>query len=289
MKTTVFIGSIVLIGAVSAAHAAPKNTPEFFKKITKAPKAITVEETSEGEVPGSATEPTNQVVESYPAPGVDPSPTPSPSPAPITSSTLVPVSPSVPGETALRWLMNGNVRYVKNRFRADGRSAKDRERLLTAERPHAIVLAASDSRVPPEIIFDQMLGEIHVVRVLGPSLDSSVIASIEAALTESGPQLLVVLGHTHSPLISKALKAGEGESAGSELIDRVIADIRSRLAIADKENAGADYAIAAALNADGIARELPKRSEIIRKKIEDKTLLIKSALYRLNTGEVTFY
>lgn len=266
--------SLVLICSV-VAWAAPQATPEVFTKITKAPKELEPEATIE-----EVTESTTPVVESFPAPGVEPSPTPSPAPATTAAS-------GVPAEQALRWLMNGNVRYVKNRFRADGRSAKDRERVLTAATPHAIILAGADSRVPPEIIFDQMLGEIVVVRVLGPSLDSSVIASIESALAESAPQLLVVLGHTHSQIIGKALK--EGESGGSESIDRVIADIRSRLKTAEKENVTPEFAIAAALNADGIARELSSRSEIIRKKVEAKELLIKSALYRLNTGEVTFY
>lgn len=285
MKTSSIV-SLVLVCSV-AAWAAPQATPEVFTKITKAPKELEPEATIE-----EAPESTTPVVESFPAPGLEPSPTPSPTPA--TTPTVAPTvsnasaSSGVPAEQALKWLTNGNIRYVKNRFRADGRSAKDRERVLAAATPHAIILAGADSRVPPEIIFDQMLGEIVVVRVLGPSLDSSVIASIESALLESGPRLLVVLGHTHSPVIGKALKETE-ESGGSESIDRVIADLRSRLKTAEKENISPDFAIAAALNADGIARELPNRSEIIRKKVEAKELLIKSALYRLNTGEVTFY
>lgn len=292
MKTTLSIVSIVVSFAVPA-MAARQVSPEVFKKITTAPKSITLEKTYSEAV----LEPTNEVVESFPAPGVEPAPSPtpelaaaapSPSPSPTPTADIA-SSNAVPAEQALKWLMNGNIRYVKNRFRADGRTAKDRERILSAATPHAIILAGSDSRVPPEIIFDQMLGEIVVIRVLGPSIDSSVIASIESALQESGPKLLVVLGHTHSQFIGQALKANDGEGSRSESIERALSDVRSRLTTADKENTNPDFAIAAALNADGIARELPNRSEIIRKKVEANELLIKSALYRLKSGEVTFY
>src|SRR5690606_2617589 len=107
MKTS-SIMSLVLICSV-VAWAAPQATPEVFTKITKAPKELEPEATIE-----EVTESTTPVVESFPAPGVEPSPTPSPAPATTAAS-------GVPAEQALRWLMNGNVRYVKNRFRADGR------------------------------------------------------------------------------------------------------------------------------------------------------------------------
>jgi carbonic anhydrase len=101
----------------------------------------------------------------------------------------------VPAETSLKWLKNGNLRFVKRNFRGDGKSPVDRQRLVPAQNPHEVVLIFSDSRVPPELIFDQALGEIFLVRVLGEALDTSVIASLESAVTNLGTHLIVVMGH----------------------------------------------------------------------------------------------
>lgn len=195
----------------------------------------------------------------------------------------------VNGETSLKWLMNGNARYLERKYRADGRSAEDRKRLAGGQKPHAIVLSCADSRVPPEIVFDQSLGEIFVIRVAGEALDSSVIASIEYAVEHLGPKLLVVMGHTKCGTVDTAIKVKEGDSAGSDSLDRLLSDIRPRLKTVSTKKPSADLEVESALNADGVARDLVKRSEIVRKKVEAGELLIKPALYRLDSGKVSFY
>lgn len=101
----------------------------------------------------------------------------------------------VPAYKALGWLKNGNTRFMKGRFRADGVSAKDRARLMAGEAPHAIVVGSSDSRVPPEIIFDQKLGEIFVVRGAVAASDLGLLSSVEYGVLDLGPNLIVVLGN----------------------------------------------------------------------------------------------
>ncbi|KHD90031.1 MAG: carbonic anhydrase [Bdellovibrio sp. ArHS] len=101
----------------------------------------------------------------------------------------------VPAEKSLGWLKNGNTRFVKGKFRADGASAKDRQRLLGGQKPHAVIVTCSDSRVPPEVIFDQKLGEIFVIRTVELAASSDVLASAEYAVGELGSNLVVVLGH----------------------------------------------------------------------------------------------
>lgn len=214
-------------------------------------------------------------------------PKPAVTPQPVVKSEPAPFG--VPAETSLKWLTNGNTRYIKKNFRKDGRDPADRTRLLAGEKAHAIILASSDSRVPPEIIFDQALGEIITVRSAGPSLDSSVIAAIELAVRDQGPHLLVVLGNTNNAALDLAVRTEEGKSVGSEALDKVVADIRPRLKSIESDKISKDLAIEATLNADGAARDLAARSEIIKKKIESKELTIKSALYRLDSGTVTFY
>lgn len=98
-------------------------------------------------------------------------------------------------EKAMLWLEHGNTRFVKRQLRADGQSAKDRLRLLKGQNPHSTVFACSDSRMPPELVFDQKLGEIYVIRTAGLGLDSAVIASLEDAADRVGTQLLVVLAN----------------------------------------------------------------------------------------------
>lgn len=198
-------------------------------------------------------------------------------------------STGVTSEQSLQWLKNGNKRFTSRHFRADGRSGKDRKRLLAGQKPHAIVLSCADSRVPPEIVFDQMLGEVFVIRVAGEALDSSVIASVEYAVEHLGSHLLVVMGHTQCGAVTAAIATPDGTSAGSESLDRLIADIKPRLKTLNTEKPSPHLEIESTVNADGVARDLVKRSEIIRKKVESGELVIKPALYRMDSGSVTFY
>jgi carbonic anhydrase len=195
----------------------------------------------------------------------------------------------VSAETSLGWLKHGNIRFIKKAFRADGRSEKDRERLTKGQHPHAIILSCSDSRVPPEIVFDQMLGEIFVIRVLGEALDSSVIASIEYAVEHLHSSLLVVMGHSQCGAVAATVKTAEGKSAGSTDLDKLINDIRPRLATVKNETPSANLEVESTLNADGVARDLVKRSNIIKNAVDQGALVIKSALYRNDSGKVTFY
>lgn len=96
-------------------------------------------------------------------------------------------------EKVLKWLKNGNTRFLKPALRADGQSRKDIKRLSQREKPHAVVFTYSDSRIPPEVIFDQKLGEIYVIRNSDLSVDNSVLNSIDNAVNELGTRLIVIL------------------------------------------------------------------------------------------------
>lgn len=101
----------------------------------------------------------------------------------------------VPAEKALGWLKNGNTRFAKGRFRADGASAQDRLRLVNGQRPHSVIVSCSDSRVPPEIVFDQKLGEIFVMRLPQMPADGSVIEGLETAVATLGSNLVVFMDY----------------------------------------------------------------------------------------------
>lgn len=190
-------------------------------------------------------------------------------------------------ETSLRYLINGNSRFVKRNFRADGRTAKDRTRGLDGETPHTALLASSDSRVVPEIIFDQGLGEIYTVRSFGENLDPSVIAGLEYAVEKLNVPLLVVLGN--SDCAAMKIQKVNAFSNLSPSMKSVVDAVQPRLKTLKSDEPSPSYEVEATLNADGVARELARRSQIIREAVDSGKLTIKSGLYRINTGRVNFY
>lgn len=101
---------------------------------------------------------------------------------------------SVPAEKALGWLKNGNKRFITGKLRSDGQSAKDRLRTAHEQAPHAAIITCSDSRMIPELIFDQKLGEIYSVRVVDLSVALNVQASLDFAINSLGTNLVVLLG-----------------------------------------------------------------------------------------------
>jgi carbonic anhydrase len=223
-------------------------------------------------------------------------------PAPVTAASVLaepkketPIATAkhallVEGVTAAqsqKWLENGNTRYVTKKFRADGRSEK--ERAKKEVKPHAIILSCSDSRVPPELIFDQGLGEITTIRVAGEVLDSSVIASIEQAILNDHPHLLVVLGHTQCESIEAVMNWKEKATEGSDALDRMVSEIKPHLKSLTPGSHSPGLQVEGALQADGVARDLADRSEIIKKAVADGQLTIKTGLYWVDTGKVKFY
>lgn len=118
---------------------------------------------------------------------------------------------SVSAEKSLGWLRNGNTRFVKGKFRNDGVSATDRARLMQGQRPHAVVVSCSDSRMPPEIIFDQKLGEIYVVRTASDRLDDMIVRSAEVGVSQLGSNLVVLLGNEG---------CGLSQDAANQLLER---------------------------------------------------------------------
>lgn len=101
---------------------------------------------------------------------------------------------TVPAEKALGWLKNGNRRFYSGKLRADGQSKKDRERTAKGQTPHAAIITCSDSRMVPELIFDQKLGEIYSIRVVDLSVALNVQASLDYAINSLGTNLVVLLG-----------------------------------------------------------------------------------------------
>ncbi len=194
-------------------------------------------------------------------------------------------------DTAFGWLKNGNTRYVKRFYRNDGKGVEERKQVVKGQKPHSIVLSCSDSRVPPELIFDQGLGEIFVVRVAGEALDSSFIASIEYAVEHLGSKLIVVLGHQSCGAVKAALESQKGKTVGSQSLDKLVGDIRPRLDFANRTIASQSPGLMteSSVNAKGVAKDLVERSQIVKNKVLEGELKIVSGIYSLETGAVEFF
>lgn len=115
----------------------------------------------------------------------------------------------VGADEALTRLMDGNKRFVEMKLAHPDQDAGCRTTLAKGQQPFAVILGCSDSRVPPEVIFDQGLGNLFVVRVAGNVADDLGIASIEYAVEHLGSRLIMVLGHERCGAVTAAVKGGE--------------------------------------------------------------------------------
>lgn len=205
-------------------------------------------------------------------------------------------------DTALEKLMEGNKRYVENKM--TGEKLCDitaRTALAKSQKPYAIILSCSDSRVPPELIFDKGLGEVFVVRVAGNVPDPVVLGSIEYAAEHLGSPLIMVLGHERCGAV-KATVESKGKSTGSANIDAIVKTVAPAVKIAAKDCAACKGEAKCAeskkddflecvsdTNAKRVAANLPGKSKIIKHLLESKKIAIVAAKYDLDDGVVTLF
>ena len=232
-----------------------------------------------------------------PAPPAAPAPVAAPVPAPKPAQ-LAPVAqapaagaPSaeekVPTpDEALVMLKEGNQRFVKGEHKTFP-VGEDRKRLAKGQHPHTIVLSCSDSRVPPELVFDERLGDLFVVRVAGEALDAKVVASIEYAAAHLKTPQLLVMGHEHCGAVAASVKAKAGASAGSADLDALVAYLKPHAALGGKASAG--YVEEAKSKTRFVAADLMKRSAILRGRASAGKLKTRTAIYHLETGEVEYF
>lgn len=194
--------------------------------------------------------------------------------------------PGIPAEKALSWLKNGNIRFVKHRLRNDGQGRKDVSRLAKNQRAHSVILSCSDSRVPPELVFDQKLGEVFVVRTAGPTLDEAVIASIESAVAALHTNLIVVMGHTQCAAVKASLSILEGGDAGSPFLNALVGKMRPHLMSYAHKAPSPEFEKEAWSTVAGVSEELSAKSMIIRDAVNSGALKIVSAVYHVDDGKV---
>jgi carbonic anhydrase len=195
---------------------------------------------------------------------------------------------------ALEQLRAGNRRFVAERQR-DGRTgATRREEVTERQEPFAIILGCSDSRVPAEIVFDQGLGDLFVIRVAGNIVAPSQIGSVEFAAEQFKTRLVVVLGHTGCGAINATIeqlkRPVEMQSRNLRaIVDRVRPSVEPLLATPLRDDPQALVNNAVRANVRASASNLRHGSDILEQLIERDELLVVGAEYSLETGVVEFF
>jgi len=195
---------------------------------------------------------------------------------------------------ALARLREGNARFAAGLRSLDAMLTHTRRaELLVGQEPFAIVLGCSDSRVPAEIVFDQGLGDLFVIRVAGNVVASSQVGSVEFAAEQFGTRLVVVLGHTQCGAIQATVDAlradGPVASRGiRSIVDRIRPSVEGLLAAGPGLPAVELVHQAMRANVRASADHLRHGSPILEQLIERNGLLVVGAEYSLETGLVEF-
>lgn len=225
------------------------------------------------------------------APAAESAHTPAPSahPAPAASGHHAPGGGHGAAVVALARLMVGNERFAEGRVSHPHQDAARRRALVGGQQPSTIVVACSDSRVAPEVLFDQGLGDLFVVRVAGNTLDATGVASIEYAVEHLGSSLIVVLGHHSCGAVKTALTV-RPEDAGSPDLTALVAALRPRVE-RWQATVAADPTLDAPVraNVDAVCGDLTSRSAIVRHALASDRLALIPALYSLRSGRVEFW
>jgi carbonic anhydrase len=179
-------------------------------------------------------------------------------------------------------LAAGNRRFVLGKTAAHDFPAQ-RKALTKAQHPRVAVLSCSDSRVPPELIFDAGLGDLFVVRSAGEDADPLAIGSLEYAVEHLGSSVIVVMGHQSCGAVTAACSGAKAESVNLDAVERPIASSCAK--IDPKRPETLDLAVRDHVHR--VAQEVLAKSEILKKAFDEGLLTIIEAYYSLDTGEAT--
>ncbi len=197
---------------------------------------------------------------------------------------------------AFERLRDGNRRFVSG-ARADGAghtSPSRRAAVAAGQEPFAVILGCADSRVPAEIVFDQGIGDLFVVRVAGNIVARSQMGSIELAVTQFGTRLVVVLGHSRCGAVSATLQELQqpSENRSTDLgfiTDHIRPAVGPLLATELKEDTDALIRRAVRSNILLSVNHLREGSAVLRQLIQKSGLVVMGAEYSLETGQVDFF
>jgi carbonic anhydrase len=201
----------------------------------------------------------------------------------------------VPAKEALQRLQEGNRRFVANVRGSDAFVSHTRRAELAAgQQPFAIILGCSDSRVPAEIVFDQGLGDLFVIRVAGNIVAPSQVGSIEFAAERYGTRLVLVMGHSQCGAILATIEELRMPSQRQSpnlhaIVDRIRPSVEGLLARAAGQDMESLVQQAVRANIRASVDHLRHASPVLEQLIRDEGVLIVGAEYALESGVVEFF
>jgi carbonic anhydrase len=200
----------------------------------------------------------------------------------------------IPAQEALERLIEGNRRFVAERRDGAATNSARRHEVAVAQEPFAIVLGCSDSRVPAELVFDQGLGDLFVIRVAGNIVAPSQVGSVEFAAERFSTRLVVVLGHSRCGAILATLEELRRPTATQSrnlrsIVDRVRPSVEPLMSTDLRHNEEQLVRDAVRANVRVSASHLRHGSDILEQLIATEGLMVVGAEYSLETGVVEFF
>jgi carbonic anhydrase len=201
----------------------------------------------------------------------------------------------VPAREALDRLREGNLRFASNiRDPSVALTERRRSELVSGQQPFAIILGCSDSRVPAEIVFDQGLGDLFVIRVAGNIVAPSQVGSVEFAAARYGTRLVVVLGHSQCGAVTATLEELQQPTANQSrnlaaIVDRIRPSVEPLLEAGAKSGEESLLSRAIRANIRAAVNHLRHGSQVLEQLIQEEGVRVVGAEYSLETGVVEFF
>jgi carbonic anhydrase len=185
----------------------------------------------------------------------------------------------------LNILKAGNERFQKNELSKVNLSSAKRKELAKGQRPFAVIITCSDSRVPPEYIFNQGLGDLFVVRVAGNVIDKIELGSVEYAVEHLKTSLIVVMGHEHCGAVQAAVENNGKKQDGN--IGAILDKIEPSVNKVKSKNLHGDKLVEEVIDENIFNSSCKlKESKIIRHELQKGNIKIVEAKYILTSGKV---
>jgi carbonic anhydrase len=194
--------------------------------------------------------------------------------------------PGMKPDDALKALMDGNARFVATKATYPNQTAERRTTVAGGQHPIAAILSCSDSRVPPELVFDQGLGDLFVVRVAGNIADDAVIGSIEDCVEPLGSTLVMVLGHEKCGAVAATLDVVKAGGAAPGHLPALVDPIRPA-AIQANTQMGDPLDLAIVGNVGNVVAQLKASEPVIGEMFHHEKIKVVGGRYDLDSGEVT--
>ncbi|MCF6357925.1 MAG: carbonic anhydrase [Draconibacterium sp.] len=179
-------------------------------------------------------------------------------------------------------LSAGNKRFANDQLNSYLQDSLRRKSIIDTQKPFAIILGCTDSRIVPELIFDTGLGELFVVRVAGNIANKSSVASIEFAVAHLNCKVIMVLGHQNCGAVTEALKGGDYGENMNHLLSYLTPAITASAKMATVDDV-------VKTNAKLTIEELKNRSDILKKAANNGDVIIVPAFYDMDSGFVEFF